>query len=181
MHRVELPGWGGLVVDPTGAARGRFPTWAAAVNDQLSGLPELVTAGLLAGDVAAAARDLVLTERVLGYAGAGVLLHNDLKAAHLFAVPDGESQRLTAIIDWGDAGVGDPAMDLARFSMTGPEATSAFLDGYGIALDDELDDRLTRYRLAWNVRALSYEFRAGGDWFAVYRARIIDEIALLTR
>jgi hypothetical protein len=24
----------------------------------------------------------------------------------------------------------------------------------------------------WNLRALAYELRAGGDWFAAYRSRI---------
>ena len=118
---------------------------------------------------------------MLGYSGPGVLLHNDLKPDHIFGRDHGRTFGLAAIIDWGDARVGDPAADLARLSMARPGVTAAFLDGYGGPIDTDLHDRLARYRLCWNVGALSYEHRAGGDWFEVYRARILDDITFLTR
>jgi hypothetical protein len=33
--------------------------------------------------------------------------------------------------------------------------TDAFLDGYGVPMSDELQNRLARYRLVWNIGALS--------------------------
>lgn len=87
--------------------------------------------------------------------------------------------RLSGIIDWGDATVGDPLADLARLSMTGPDALTAFAAGYGVALTPAVREVLARYRVLWNVVALSYEYRAGGDWFDVYRQRIVDDVGLL--
>ena len=58
---------------------------------------------------------------------------------------------------------GDPRFDIARFSMSGPAATSAFLEGYGPI---DLPDRtLALYRVLWSLMALQAEHAAGGDWF----------------
>ena len=177
-HDLELPGWGpvtvgsGTVTAP--GVGGRHACWRDAIEADLAGVPALVEAGVLEEGLAGLACRMVST---LEYDGQGVLLHNDLKPAHLFGLADRERQQLSAVIDWGDASVGDPAADLARLSMTGPAATTAFLEGYQVRLTDDLADRLTRYRILWNLRALSYEFQAGGDWFDAYRDRIREDTA----
>ncbi|MFC6750157.1 phosphotransferase family protein [Deinococcus aquaticus] len=51
-------------------------------------------------------------------------LHNDLHAGNLMVLPDGS---LGALIDWGDAGWGDPVLDL---SYSGPLAAPDLLAGY---------------------------------------------------
>lgn len=181
VHDIQLTGWGPLVVDPgTGAARGRYQSWAEAIRAELAGIPDLVTAGLLTPAVADTILAVVEVEQVLEDRGPAVLLHNDLKPAHIFGSGD-PSFELTAIIDWGDARVGDPVADLARMSMAGPAVAAEFFAGYGISVTADLDDRLARYRLCWNAAALSYEYEAGGDWFDVYRARILDDINLLSQ
>lgn len=183
-HAEHLPGWGPIVVDIDGSEgghRGCFDSWREHVLDELSGLPELVRAGIVEARLAAVARDCVAVDEVLGYHGPGVLLHNDLKPAHLFAIDEESGRRLSAIIDWGDAGVGDPLVDLARLSMSGAEALRAFSVGYGIDLTPTLRRALARYRILHNVGALTYEYRAGGDWFDVYRNRVSQDVALLTR
>jgi aminoglycoside phosphotransferase (APT) family kinase protein len=43
--------------------------------------------------------------------GKAVLCHGDLKGEHVFVSEDG--RRLTALIDWADVSIGDPALDLA--------------------------------------------------------------------
>jgi aminoglycoside phosphotransferase (APT) family kinase protein len=48
-------------------------------------------------------------------AATGVLCHADLKGEHLFVSEDGT--RLTAIIDWADAAIADPAADLAGLAI----------------------------------------------------------------
>ena len=183
VHAERFPGWGPLVVDADGSggdhARGCFRTWPEAVVDSLSGLPELVAAGIIEAQLANAARKCVEMEEVLGYQGPGVLLHNDLKSAHLFAVEDEDQVRLSGIIDWGDAGVGDPLVDLARLSMSGPEVLDAFAAGYGVELTPLLHRTLARYRILRNVTALTYEYRAGGDWFDVYRDGVSRDTGLL--
>jgi aminoglycoside phosphotransferase (APT) family kinase protein len=181
VHAEELPGWGALVVDDsTGAASagGAFDSWPEAVLAELAGLPELVDAAVLDAELAAAARACVECDALLGYDGPAVLLHRDLKPAHLFGVDDG--RRLSAIIDWGDAHVGDPTADLARLSMAGPVITDAFLAGYGRETSADLAELLARYRVLWDVTALSYELGAGGDWFDVYRSRLRSDTRLLT-
>ena len=176
VHAEQLVGWGPVVVDADGegvlSGRGRYHSFRDAIEAVVSGLTPLVDAGVLDAPVAAAARDLVSVEELLDYPGPGVLLHNDLKPAHLFGVDDGHRRRLSAIIDWGDVSVGDPIAELARLSMSGEPVTTAFFEGYGQEIDEHLARRLARYRLLWNIGALSYEYRAGGDWFDVYRDRI---------
>ena len=179
VHAEQLPGWGPLTIQgEAGAlARGAFDSWPEAVYAELSGLPELVDAGVIDAPLATAARSCVLSAELLGYAGPGVLLHRDLKPAHMFGADDDSGgERLTAVIDWGDARVGDPLGDIARLSMAGTAITEAFLAGYERRLTDDLGDRLARYRILWDVSALSYEHRAGGDWFDVYRQRLRADV-----
>jgi aminoglycoside phosphotransferase (APT) family kinase protein len=174
VHAERVSGWGPLVVTGAGA-RGQYDSWSDALLADLSGIDELIGGGILDPELALSVRRCILTDDLLDYRGPGVLLHNDLKAAHLFGAADGPTPRLTAVIDWGDARAGDPLADVARLSMSGSATTEAFLAGYGRRLTPDLLDRLTRYRIVWNVRALCYEYRAGGDWFDVYLQRIRDD------
>ncbi|WP_328999796.1 aminoglycoside phosphotransferase family protein [Kribbella sp. NBC_00709] len=100
-----------------------------------------------------------------------VLLHGDLHPRHLYAVDD----QLTGILDWGDVMYGDPLFDLARFSMAGPAATSAFLAGYGAI--DVPERTLSFYRVLWSLMALQAEHRAGGDWFQPHLDTIARELS----
>jgi len=180
LHADELPGWGPLVPESDTDARGRHDTPRQAVTAELAGVPDLVRAGVLDPSLADAAVTLVRVDALLEPAGPGVLLHHDLKPAHLFGHADGGPIRLSSVIDWGDAWVGDPLADLARLSMSGPSITAAFLDGYGLEATDPVLDTLARHRLLWNLTALGYEHRAGGDWFDVYRDRVRDDVDRLS-
>ena len=132
VHAEELTGWGPLVPDSAASAHGRYDTPRQAVTAELTGVPELVGAGVLDRSLADAATTLIRVDALLEPPGPGVLLHHDLKPAHLFGHFDAGGIRLSAVIDWGDAWVGDPLADLARLSMSGPSVTTAFLDGYGL-------------------------------------------------
>jgi len=73
-------------------------------------------------------------------AARGVLCHGDLKGEHLFVSEDGT--RLVAIIDWADAAIADPALDLAGLAIwLGPAFVREVLDGYGGPADDGTADR----------------------------------------
>ena len=48
-----------------------------------------------------------------------------------------------------------------------------------LGFSDELDAKLSAYRIGWNIDALGYELRAGGDWFDVYRGRVAADVARL--
>jgi aminoglycoside phosphotransferase (APT) family kinase protein len=180
LHTDQLPGWGPLVPDTDTSAHGRYDSPLRAVTAELAVVPDLVAAGVLDRSLAEAATALVRVEAVLEPARPGVLLHHDLKPAHLFGRCDGGRVRLSSVIDWGDAWVGDPLADLARLSMSGPPVTAAFLDGYGLEPTHDVMDTLARHRLLWNLSALGYEYRAGGDWFGVYRDRVRDDVERLT-
>lgn len=180
VHAEELPGWGPLVPDSDASAHGRYDTPRQAVTAELAGVPELVGAGVLDRSLADAATSLIRVDALLEPTGPGVLLHHDLKPAHLFGQPDTGGIRLSAVIDWGDAWVGDPLADLARLSMSGPSVTTAFLEGYGLEATGEVQDTLARHRILWNLTALGYEYRAGGDWFEAYRDQMRSDVDRLT-
>ncbi|WP_081802603.1 phosphotransferase [Actinotalea ferrariae] len=61
--------------------------------------------------------------------GEPVLLHGDLHLRHVLVADDGTA---AGVIDWGDSGLGDPAVDLmiGYAAFTG-SARVAFLDAYG--------------------------------------------------
>lgn len=80
-------------------------------------------------------------------------LHNDLHAGNLMVTDAGE---VTALIDWGDAGWGDPVLDL---TYGGPLAAPDLLRGYEEAAPGRLGEgaplRLLAYLLADATRRLS--------------------------
>jgi aminoglycoside phosphotransferase (APT) family kinase protein len=169
-HRITGAGYGRVDVR-AGSARGRHATWADFIDTILAGTADLVRHEVITASVAERFRAAVDDHRdAIAYPGQGVLLHCDLKPAHLF-VADG---RLAAIIDWGDTSYGDPRWDLARLSHSGDEVFAPVLEGYGLALDADLARTLACYRAILRVDALHYELMAGGDWFDVYRATIHD-------
>ena len=122
---------------------------------ELAGVPDLVAAGVLDRSLADAATALVRVDAVLAPAEPGVLLHHDLKPAHLFGHSDGGPIRLSSVIDWGDAWVGDPLADLARLSMSGPSSRPRSSTATASRLTDDVADTLARHRLLWNLSALA--------------------------
>jgi aminoglycoside phosphotransferase (APT) family kinase protein len=44
------------------------------------------------------------------------LVHNDIKGEHILVDP--QSGRITGILDWADAGIGNPAVDIAGLVLT---------------------------------------------------------------
>ena len=177
VHAIGMDGFGELrIVD--GDARGTSASWASYVEQILAALDRLVSAGVVSGSLAAAARRAVARSGVVEAAeaaGPSVLLHGDLKLQHIF----GDRGRYVGIIDWGDASAGDPVFDLGRFSMVGAEALGRLLQGYGHVDVPDLERSLAGYRIVRNVYALTFEMDAGGDWFDVYRDAITAATLLL--
>ena len=65
------------------------------------------------------------------------LLHNDLSSEHILV--DETGQRLTGIIDWSDAEIGDPAVDVAGvFHFLGERGTRRVLACYAHPWDEAL-------------------------------------------
>jgi aminoglycoside phosphotransferase (APT) family kinase protein len=61
-------------------------------------------------------------------------VHGDFQAAHVFV--DGDE--VTGVIDWADAGLGDPLADLAVLTAGHSEWLDAVLEGYGVDVDREV-------------------------------------------
>lgn len=175
VHSLRADGFGPLR-DNHDATAGPHPTWADFLGEPRDCVAELVTNGVISDDLASRLDSALCT-----YGGAvrfeqpGVLLHGDLKPPHVFA----ERDRFVGLIDWGDAAVGDPMFDLARFSIVGAEPLADLMQGYELSMDAELSVRFAVYRLVRMTLTLRDELRAGGDWFASYRGVIESDLALL--
>lgn len=86
-------------------------------------------------------------------AGPTTLTHSDLRAEHLLVDP--ASLELTGVIDWGDAQLGDPAVD--------------FLGAWELGGDDALSAALSRYEHPW-ADAFAARSRLFGACHAVFDA-----------
>jgi aminoglycoside phosphotransferase len=72
--------------------------------------------------------------------------HGDLQIAHVFV--DGDE--VTGIIDWSEAGQGDPLYDLATFTLGHDEHLDDVISGYGTDIDIDLDV----IHAWWSLRSL---------------------------
>lgn len=70
------------------------------------------------------------------------VVHRDLGPDHVLLTPDGD---LAGVIDWGDAGVGDPAIDFAWLLHRAPDAGERALAAYGGAADERFRERARFY------------------------------------
>ncbi len=73
-------------------------------------------------------------------AGPKVLCHTGIKGEHIYVSEDGT--RLTAIVDWADVAVSDPALDLAGFAIwLGPTFVHEVLEFYTGPVDGGIEER----------------------------------------
>ena len=82
-----------------------------------------------------------LTPFVFSGGGSNCFLHNDLHEWNIMCTLEG---KLLALIDWGDAGWGDPTLDFGTIPL---DAVSVVLEGY------ETTERLGDYaeaRIVWD-------------------------------
>ncbi|GAA2760316.1 aminoglycoside phosphotransferase family protein [Actinopolymorpha rutila] len=195
VHEIEVDGYGLLTASGRGTGeqvRGRESNWADVIARPLGELPGLVAEEILDEPLADRVRSAFAADAGLlaygtggvggdgGGGGAGgnrrgVLLHADLHPRHVFA----EQGRLTGIIDWGDATVGDPAYEFGRYSRAGDASLALVLRGYQPDRDAEFERRIVLYRVLWSLYALVWEHAAGGDWFAGHVQAVRDGLHAL--
>lgn len=89
-------------------------------------------------------RNRRLAERALR-PWAPAFVHGDLQVDHVFVAGD----EITGIIDWSEAGHGDPLYDLATLTLGHPEHLGDVIAGYGTHVDVEL------IRAWWSLRCLT--------------------------
>ena len=97
-------------------------------------------------DIDAAGRVERLTEELRPYIAAGIetrFIHDDIHAMNVMCSADGE---LLAIVDWGDAGWGDPTLDFAAIPF---DAIRSALEGYDAEAPGSLGS-FPEARIAWN-------------------------------
>ncbi|MCD7442631.1 phosphotransferase [Streptomyces lincolnensis] len=103
----------------------------------------LVTHGLLPADLVTHSRRVA--EAALR-PWTPAFTHGDLQIAHVFV--DGDE--VTGIIDWSEAGQGDPLYDLATFTLGHEKHLDHVIAGYGTDIDIDLDV----IRAWWSLRSL---------------------------
>jgi aminoglycoside phosphotransferase (APT) family kinase protein len=148
LHDVRPPGFGWLAEaswDEHGDFSLRHSSWLGFLKGVCDDARCLADSYVLAAPVAeAAAAAIDAHADALAAVEVGSLCHGDLKAAHILV----DAGRLAGVIDWGDAVVGDPLWDIARFAHRADGgAVSLLLEGYDPerAMVDELAWRVPLY------------------------------------
>jgi len=152
LHTVRLPGFGWLAEaawDERGDFSLRHSSWLGFLQGICGDARRLADRYVVAAPVAeAAAAAIDAHTDALAAVEVGSLCHGDLKAAHILV----EAGRLAGVIDWGDAVVGDPLWDIARFALRADGgAVSLLLAGYdpGRVMVDALAWRVPLYGVLW--------------------------------
>jgi aminoglycoside phosphotransferase (APT) family kinase protein len=129
LHDAPLPPWPGRSLDEITARLDSECTW------------------LLANDVLP--RDLVMRNRRLAETAlrpwTPMFTHGDLQVDHVFV--DGDE--VTGVVDWTEAGPGDPLYDLAILTLGNRERLGDLVAGYGHDVDLDL------IRAWWSLRCLT--------------------------
>ncbi len=121
---------------------GRAGRSTAALVAELDGECELLVAsGVLPADLVS--RNRQVAEAALR-PWTPAFTHGDLQIAHVFV--DGDE--VTGIIDWSEAGQGDPLYDLATFTLGHEEHLDDVIAGYGTDVD------LDVIHAWWSLRSL---------------------------
>lgn len=98
------------------------------------------------------------------------LIHGDASLQNLLIDP--KSQRLNAILDWGDAAWADPATEFAKLPL---RAVPAVLEGYTGGCDDAWAARVLWHHLHWAIGGLSAAPRPQAThWSAQPANRILE-------
>ena len=129
LHEAPLPSWPGRSLDEKAVSLDRECAW------------------LVANDVLPAS--LVTRNREVAQAALRpwepVFMHGDLQVAHVFV----DSDEVTGVLDWSEAGQGDAHYDLASLTLGHPEHLSDVVAGYGAEVD------LAAIRGWWSLRSLT--------------------------
>lgn len=128
LHEAPLPPWPRQSLDTSVARLDEECEW-------------LVTDGVLPRDLVARNRQ-VAEAALRAYTPA--FIHGDLQVSHVFT----EGDKVTGVIDWSEAGPGDPLYDLAALTLGHEEHLDDVLTGYGTRVD------LDVIRAWWSLRSL---------------------------
>ncbi|WP_116102371.1 phosphotransferase family protein [Amycolatopsis thermalba] len=134
LHGLDLPdlgpsSWAGFVTEQTASAVARQPGLAGVWARQIPSFLDSVDLG----------------------SPPPVLLHTEVMAEHVLAVPDGDGWRLSEVFDFEPAMRGAPEYEFAAVGVFvtrgSPEYLRALLTGYGLTPDDGFPLRCLAYLL----------------------------------
>ncbi|GGK81756.1 phosphotransferase [Mangrovihabitans endophyticus] len=108
----------------------------------------LVACGVLPADVVA--RNRAVAEAAFR-AFTPAFTHGDLQITHVFTDDD----RVTGVLDWSEAGHGDPMFDLATLTLGHEDRLADVLAGYGTAAEPDAIHAWWSLRSLLNVRWLA--------------------------
>ena len=150
-----------------------LPPWPGRSLDEIAARLDIECEWLLTNDVLPS--DVIRRNR--GIAGTAlrswttVFTHGDLQINHVFV--DGDE--ITGVIDWSEAGPGDPLYDLAILTLGHEERLGDVVAGYGSEVDVDV------IRAWWSWRSLcaarwliehGFDPSSPGAEFAVLRSRM---------
>jgi aminoglycoside phosphotransferase (APT) family kinase protein len=123
-----------------------LPPWPGQSLDEITSSLDTECAWLLANEVLP--DHLVTRNRQVAEAAlrpwAPRFTHGDLQVAHVFV--DGDE--ITGVVDWSEAGRGDPMYDLASLTLGHPQHLDDVLAGYSAEVDVDV------IRAWWSIRSL---------------------------
>lgn len=126
--------------------------------------------GVIDSDAALAVWDSVLEAPV--WEGRSIWIHADLLRPNLLV----EAGRLAAVLDFGGAGVGDPAADvIAAWSVFGPVGRVTYRDALGV--DDGTWQRARGYALHQAALIIPYYTETNPDFVAIARRTVEQTLA----
>lgn len=136
---------------------GSWRAWHSADDGILDGECQwLVDRKITSPEVVEAGRKLV---KALNRPHETVVTHGDFQASHVF-VEDGA---VTAVIDWVDATVMDPLLDLAVLTIDHPQRLGDVVAGYGRHIDREVVRGWWALRRLMSIRwCVRHEIDASG-------------------
>ncbi|MFC8191020.1 phosphotransferase [Cellulomonas sp. NPDC057328] len=158
LHDAPVPPWPGTSVDDVRAELDRECAW-------------LLASSVVPADVVRRNREIA---EVALRPWTPALVHGDLQITHVFVDDD----EVTGVIDWSEAGPGDPMADLATLTLGHEERLDDLLAGYGT---DGVDRDVVR--AWWSLRSLvasrwliehGFDPDAPGCELDVLRARMRD-------
>jgi aminoglycoside phosphotransferase (APT) family kinase protein len=116
LHRIELPGFGPIAPMADHAVFKSWSIWQAHIINRA--LDSLTCSGAVSEQFVKRAR--LLSDHFAPFldAAPATMLHADLGDREIYIDPS--TGAVTALIDWGDALIGDPLYDLVRFVGGGP-------------------------------------------------------------
>jgi aminoglycoside phosphotransferase (APT) family kinase protein len=164
VHAVPVPGFGAVVADVGHELRGKDASWPDAIARRGAGMDAVVDAGLVSRSLVDRALAAVAAAgNEIGAVDDGRLLHGDFHPRHVYA----HEGAVAAVIDWGDATIGDPRYDLGRI-VHAALMTEGDIDA-GLArverVADAVDERVVlAYAIVFALWSMATELAGGAPW-----------------